>query len=99
MAAPTPEAIENARRKVEQAKARLQALEARAATLNRKQDARRQIILGGLLLDDAMKDPAWESRINDLMCGISRDQDRKEFDKEEGRRVRNECVSKCRSRW
>src|SRR3546814_7000728 len=67
MAAPTPEAIENARRKVEQAKARLQALEARAATLNRKQDARRKIILGGLLLDAAMKDPAWESRLNDLM--------------------------------
>src|SRR3546814_3882495 len=78
MAAPTPEAIENARRKVEQAKARLQALEARAATLNRKQDARRKIILGGLLLDAAMKDPAWESRLNDLMGRISRDQDRSE---------------------
>ena len=35
MAAPTPEAIETARRKVQQAKARLQALEARAATMNR----------------------------------------------------------------
>jgi hypothetical protein len=80
MAAPTPEAIENARRKVEQAKARLQALEARAATLNRKADARRKIILGGLLLDAAMKDPAWESRLNDLMARISRDQDRKAFD-------------------
>src|SRR3546814_5937717 len=80
MAAPTPEAIENARRKVEQAKARLQALEARAATLNRKQDARRKIILGDLLLDAAMKDPAWESRLNDLMGRISRDQDRKSFD-------------------
>src|SRR3546814_14371040 len=65
MAAPTPEAIENARRKVEQAKARLQALEARAATLNRKQDARRKIILGGMRLDAAMKDPAGESRLND----------------------------------
>jgi hypothetical protein len=64
MAAPTPEAIETARKKVQQAKARLQALEARAATLNRKQDARRKIILGGLLLDAAMKDPAWESRLN-----------------------------------
>src|SRR3546814_12034238 len=79
MAAPTPEAIENARRKVEQAKARLQALEARAATLNRKQDARRKIILGGLLLDAAMKDPAWESRLNDMMGRISRDPDRKAF--------------------
>src|SRR3546814_16759331 len=51
MAAPTPKAIETALRKVQQAKARLQALEARAATLNRKADARRKIILGGLLLD------------------------------------------------
>src|SRR3546814_17400159 len=65
MAAPTPEAIENARREVEQAKARLQALEARAATLNRKQDARRKIILGRLPLDAAMKDHARESRLYD----------------------------------
>src|SRR3546814_19669747 len=80
MAAPTPEAIENARRKVEQAKARLQALEARAATLTRKQDARRKIILGGLLLDPARKAPAWDSRLNDLMGRISRHQDRQGFD-------------------
>src|SRR3546814_16110239 len=80
MAAPTPEAIETARRKVQQAKARLQALEARAATLNRKADARRKIILGGLLLDAAMKDPPWESHLNDLMSRISHDQDRKAFE-------------------
>ncbi|MFX8620550.1 mobilization protein, partial [Acinetobacter baumannii] len=60
--------------------ARLQALEARAATLNRKADARRKIILGGLLLDAAMKDPAWESRLTDLMNRISRDQDHKAFE-------------------
>ena len=80
MPAPTPEAIENARLKVAQAKARLQALEARASTLNRKADARRKIILGGLLLDAAMKDPAWETRLNELMERIGRDQDRKAFD-------------------
>src|SRR3546814_5070552 len=80
MAAPTPEAIENASRKVEQAKPRLQALEARAATLNRKQDARRKIILGGLLLDAALKDPAWESRLTDLIGRTRPDQDRKAFD-------------------
>ena len=79
MPAPTPEAIENARRKVLQAKVRLQALEARASTLNRKADARRKIILGGLLLDAAMKDPAWETRLNELMDRIGRDQDRKAF--------------------
>src|SRR3546814_20297398 len=65
MAAPTPEAIETARRKVQQAKARLQALEARATTLNRQADARRKILLGVLPLDAAMKHPARESRPND----------------------------------
>ena len=81
MPAPTPEAIENARLKVAQAKARLQALEARASTLNRKADARRKIILGGLLLDAAMRDPAWETRLNELMERIGRDQDRKAFER------------------
>ena len=80
MARPTLESIEKAQQRVDQAKARLQALEARAVTLNRKADARRKIILGGLLLDAAMKDPAWESHLNDLMSRISRDQDRKAFE-------------------
>ena len=79
MAAPTPESIDKARRKVEQAKAQLQALEARAATLNRKADARRKIILGGLLLDAAMKDAEWENRLNVLMDRITREQDHKAF--------------------
>ena len=79
MAAPTPESIDKARRMVEQAKAQLQALEARAATLNRKADARRKIILGGLLLDAAMKDAEWEKRLNVLMERISREQDHKAF--------------------
>ena len=80
MAAPTPESIDKARRKVEQAKAQLQALQARASALDRKADARRKIILGGLLLDAAMKDAEWEDRLNVLMDRISRDQDRKAFD-------------------
>jgi len=79
MAAPTPESIDKARRKVEQAKAQLQALEARASALNRKADARRKIILGGLLLDAAMKDAGWEDRLNVLMERISREQDHKAF--------------------
>jgi hypothetical protein len=80
MATPTPEAIEKARLKVQQAKARLQALEARASTLNRKSDARRKIILGGLLLDAAMKDADWEKHLTELMGRISRDQDKKAFE-------------------
>lgn len=79
MAAPTPESIDKARRKVEQAKAQLQALEARASALNRKADARRKIILGGLLLDAAMKEAEWEDRLNVLMERISREQDHKAF--------------------
>ena len=79
MAASTLEAIEKARQKVEQAKVRLQALEARASTLNRKADARRKIILGGLLLDAATKDADWEAGLNELMDRIDRDQDRKAF--------------------
>lgn len=80
MAAPSPDAIEKARLKVQQAKARLQALEARASSLNRKADARRKIILGGLLLDAAMKDSEWENHLNELMRRISRDQDKKAFE-------------------
>ena len=50
MARPTLESIEKAQQRVDQAKARLQALQARASALDRKADARRKIILGGLLL-------------------------------------------------
>ena len=80
MAPALPEAIEKAQIKVEQAKARLRLLEARASTLNRKQDARRKIILGSLLLDAAMKDPVWRAHFNELMSRITRDQDHKAFD-------------------
>jgi hypothetical protein len=80
MAPALPDAIEKAQIKVEQAKARLRLLEARASTLNRKQDARRKIILGGLLIDAAMKDPVWRAHFNDLMSRITRDQDHKAFE-------------------
>lgn len=79
MAASTQEKIENARLKLQQAKARLQVLEARAATLNRKADARRKIILGGLILDAARSGP-WPRDLADLMDRISRDHDRKAFE-------------------
>lgn len=80
MADQPADAIEKARLKVAQAKARLQVLEARESTLNRQKDARRKIILGGLLLDAAMHDPAWEAHLNDLIGRLSRDQDRKAFE-------------------
>jgi hypothetical protein len=80
MSAPTPEAIEKAKKRVRQAQARLQDLNARAATIGRKQDTRRKIILGGLLLDAAAKDQRFEGVLSELMKRIARDQDRKVFD-------------------
>src|SRR3546814_5044802 len=56
MAAPTPESVELAKKRLAQAKARLDALNARIATEGRRLDTRRKIILGGLLLDAATKD-------------------------------------------
>lgn len=80
MPAPTPEAIEKAKKRVAQAQARLQAITARAATIGRKQDTRRKIILGGLLLDAATKDQRFEGVLSELMKRIARDQDRKVFE-------------------
>lgn len=79
MPAPSPDSIEKARKKVEQAKARLQALEARASTERRKLEARRKIILGALVLD-AARSGNWPSSFDDLFARISRDVDRKAFD-------------------
>ena len=79
MAAPTPEAIENARVKLAQAKARYERLEARASVARRKLDARRKIIAGSLLLD-ALKSGSTIRDLPDLMSRITRDVDRKAFD-------------------
>ena len=79
MAAPTPEAIELAKKRVAQAKARLDALNARIATEGRRLDTRRKIILGGLLLDAASKDDRFERIVTELIGRINRDQDRKPF--------------------
>lgn len=80
MALPTPEAVELARKRVAQAKARLDALNARIATEGRRIDTRRKIILGGLLLDAATKDQRFAGIVTELTHRINRDQDRKVFD-------------------
>lgn len=80
MAAPTPEAIEQARKRVNQAKARLDALNARVAAEGRRLDTRRKIILGGLLIDAAAKDKRFAGIVSELTHRISRDQDRKPFE-------------------
>ena len=80
MPAPTPEALELAKKRVAQAKARLDALNARIATEGRRLDTRRKIILGGLLLDAATKDKRFAGIVSELVLRISRDQDHKPFE-------------------
>ena len=76
----TFERIEKARLAVQQAKARLQAIENRQTEAERKLDTRRKIILGGLLLDAAAKDERYAKVVSALMARIDRDNDRKAFD-------------------
>lgn len=72
--------IEKAKKQVEQAKARYQALLAREITEARKLDTRRKVILGGLLIDAAGKDERFGRVIDELVKRISRDHDLKAFD-------------------
>ena len=76
----TSERIEKARLAVQQAKARLQAIENRQTEAERKLDTRRKIILGGLLIDAAAKDERYAKVVSALMGRIDRDNDRKAFD-------------------
>jgi hypothetical protein len=79
MPLPTPEQVQKARQKAEQAKVRLQQLEARVSDISRKQDTRRKIILGGLLIDAAGKDEKFAKVVDVLMQRIDRDHDRTAF--------------------
>lgn len=72
--------IEAARKKAEQAKARLQALEARGSQIERKRDARRKIIVSGVLFDWATKDPEGAKILNVLLNRVVREQDLKAFE-------------------
>lgn len=77
---PTQDQIEKARLAVKQAKARLQAIENRQNTAERKLETRRKIILGGLLLDAAEKDEKFARALQVLVGRVSRDQDAKAFE-------------------
>lgn len=80
MPLPTLDQVEKARLKASQAKARLQALEARLNEAGRKLDTRRKIILGGLLIDAAGKDERFAKVVTALMSRIDRDHDRQAFE-------------------
>ena len=65
--------------KIDQARARLQMLEARYATRARKADTRRKIIAGALLFDAAANDERWAELLRQLLTRIERPHDRKPF--------------------
>ncbi|MDQ2802322.1 MAG: mobilization protein [Pseudomonadota bacterium] len=79
MPVPSPEALAKARLAVQQAKARLLAIENRQSEAERKLDTRRKIILGALLLDAATKDDRYVKVISALLARVERDNDRKAF--------------------
>ncbi len=65
--------------KIDQARARLQTLEARYATHARKHDTRRKIIAGALLFDAASKDERFAGILRELLDRIERPNDKRPF--------------------
>jgi hypothetical protein len=65
--------------KIDQARARLQAMEARYAVRARKADTRRKIIAGGLLFEAASKDERYAAILRQLLDRIERPHDKKPF--------------------
>ena len=72
--------LENAKKAFEQAKARLQAAKAKEASKERKQDTRRKVILGGLLLKKAETNIHFWQVLRTLITSIDREIDRKAFE-------------------
>lgn len=72
--------LERARKRYEQARARLQALKNREAARDRKIDTRRKVILGGALMDLATRDSNAAAMLDRLIRNLPREQDRKTFD-------------------
>ncbi|OYW26884.1 MAG: mobilization protein [Caulobacter sp. 12-67-6] len=73
------EQIRKAEERIQQSKNRLDKVKAMHKAAKQKEDTRRKIIMGGLLIDAAQKDPRWSSIFDELMTRISRDQDQKAF--------------------
>lgn len=71
--------MEKAQRQLEQAKARVQKLKAKARSEDRKRDTRRKVILGGILLAEARQDPATAQRVRQWIANLP-EKDRTAFD-------------------
>jgi len=80
MAAPSPERIAKAKKDLEQARVRLADLNSRMAAEGRRLDTRRKIILGGLLIDAAVKDQHYAAIVTELLTRINRPQDHTAFE-------------------
>ena len=71
--------LEKAQRQLEQAKARVQKLKAKARNEDRKRDTRRKVILGGVALAEARRDPAMAQKIRQWIATLP-EKDRAAFD-------------------
>lgn len=88
----TETALEKAKRKFEQAKAALEAIKARESAAERKKDTRRKIVLGGALLELSKSDKDASALVTRLIAGLSRDHDKKLFEKNATASVRKEVA-------
>lgn len=66
--------------KMRQLQARADAIQARQRQRDRKADTRRKVILGGVLLDRAERDPRMAQFVAKLVSELTRVQDRKAFE-------------------
>lgn len=89
----TETALEKAQRKFQQAKAALDAIKARESAAERKKDTRRKIVLGGALLELSKTDREASALVTRLIAGLSRDHDKKLFEKSMTASVRKEAES------
>lgn len=71
--------LEKAQRQLEQAKARVQKLKAKARSEDRKRDTRRKVILGGVLLAEARKTPGIRQRVEQWIASLP-EKDRSAFE-------------------
>ena len=90
--------LARAERRLEEARARVQALKNREAQKQRKLDTRRKVILGGALVDLAERDDTALAMVERLLRNLSRDVDRNAFEGWEVRGVGEREAQASRSR-